>query len=210
VTETLRVFGFLGFVAFGLLAAWLERTAPGRSARTALNAFLLYTLAVSFGVGFRQFEMWPFSTWPLVAGIHGPVADNGRIVAVDRAGVEHDVDYRAWQPFVVEELQAWADSRLMRLAPADRATAAAFMVELAERGRQAARAGQAVGYFDRLWGPFTAPYFLLHPKRWTSPETAPREPLVGVRVYRESWNLDARRSSPSAVRRSLVFEYLRP
>ena len=154
--------------------------------------------------------MWPFSTWPLVAGIQGPVANHSRLVAIDRNGVEHNIDYRAWQPFVVEELQAWADKRLLRLRPEDRTRAAEFMVQLVERGRQAAIEGRTVGYFDRFWGPLAAPYFLLHPKWWSSLSTTPREPLVGIRLYRESWNLQERRTAPSAIERSLVFEYLRP
>ena len=210
MTDILRVCGIAGYVAVGLFAVWRAHAPSGAGGRGAINAFLLYTLAVSFGAGLFQREMWPFSTWPLVAGIQGPAAHHSRIVAVDRAGVEHNVDYRAWQPFVVEELQAWADKRLLRLGHEDRARAAEFMVQLAERGRQAASAGRTVGYFDRFWGPLAAPYFLLHPKRWSSPGVTPREPLVGIRVYSESWDLQQRRTAPSAVQRSLVFEYLRP
>lgn len=207
VTDVVRVCGIAGYVVLGLVAAWRARAGAG--ARAAINAFLLYTLAVSFGAGLLQHEMWPFSTWPLVAGIQGPMAQQSRLVAVDRSGVEHNVDYRAWQPFVWEELQAWADKRLPRLGREDQAQAAEFIVQLAEQGRQAALAGRTVGYFDRLWGPLTAPYFLLHPQWWSSPAQTPREPLVGIRVYRESWNLQERRTAPSAVRRSLMFEYVR-
>jgi hypothetical protein len=210
VTDILRVCGIAGYLALGLFAAWRARAPAGAGARGAINAFLLYTLAVSFGAGVLQREMWPFSTWPLVAGIQGPVAHQSRLVAIDRAGVEHNVDYRAWQPFVWEELLAWANRGLLRLGPEDRVQVAEFIVQLAERGRQAAIAGRTVGYFGRFWGPLTAPYFLLHPKWWSSPATTPREPLVGIRVYRESWNLEQRRTAPSAVQRSLVFEYLRP
>jgi hypothetical protein len=210
VTDILRVCGIAGYVALGLFASWRAHAPSRAGARPALNAFLLYTLAVGFGAGLFQREMWPFSTWPLVAGIHGPAAQHSRLVAVDRDGVEHSVDYRAWQPFVVEELQAWADRRLLRLGHDDRARAGEFLVQLAERGRRAATEGRTVGYFDRFWGPLAAPYFLLHPRRWSSPARTPREPLVGIRVYRESWDLQERRTAPSAVQRLVVFEYLRP
>ncbi len=210
MTDILRVCGIAGYVALGLFAAWRAHAPAGARGRGSINAFLLYTLTVSFAAGLFQREMWPFSTWPLVAGIQGPSANHSRLVAVDRAGVEHNVDYRAWQPFVVEELQAWAGRELLRLGPEDRTRAAEFMVQLAEQGRQDARAGRTVGYFDRLWGPLAAPYFLLHPKWWSVPGTTPPTPLVGIRLYRESWNLEQRRTDPSAVQRSLVFEYLRP
>jgi hypothetical protein len=207
--DLLRVGVFGGYVMLGLCAAWgaYARRGSGIS-RRLVNLFLVYTLIVSFGAGLLQKDFWPFSNWPLVANLHPPVVRYTRLVAVDAQGREHDVDYRAWQPFVIEELLGWADSRLVMLDAADRDRAAAFLVGLAERGReQAARSGR-VGYFDRLWGPLAAPYFLLHDKRWTSAATAPSSPLVGLRLYHERWNLEERRVNPSAKERSLVYEYL--
>ncbi len=209
MTNILRVCGIAGYVVLGLFAAWRGWAPSGAGARRAVNAFVLYTLSVSFAAGLFQREMWPFSTWPLVAGIQGPNARHSRLMVVDRTGGEHDVDYRALQPFVLEELLGWAEGRLLRLRSEDRDRGAEFIVQLAERGRQDARAGRTVGYFDRWWGPLAAPYFLLHPKWWRSPATTPMEPIVGLRLYRESWNLQERRTAPSAVQRSLVFEYLR-
>ena len=208
--DLIRVSTFLGYVAFGLVAAWQARGGRRTAARTALNAFLLYTLAVSFGAGLVQVDLWPFSTWPLVAGIHPPVAVHNRLVVIDRDGRERDVDYRAWQPFVIEELLAWADGRMLQLAPADRDRAAAFLLELAERGAARAAHGDQVGYFTRAWGPLAAPTFLLHPKLWSQPSAAPPLPLAGLRFYREKWNLDARLRNPAAVERVLMYEYRRP
>ena len=207
--DLVRIGAVSGFVLLGLMAAWAAHAWRGGAiGRRMVNVFLLYTLCLSFGAGLLQKDFWPFSNWPLVANLHPPVVRYSRLVAVDAQGREYDVDYRAWQPFVIEELLGWADSRLLPLAPPDRDQAGAFLVALAERGRQRAARGERVGYFDRLWGPFTAPYFLLHDKLWASPDTTPPVALVGVRLYHESWNLEERRVSPSVVQRSLVYEYL--
>jgi hypothetical protein len=207
--DLLRIGVFGGFVTLGLCAAWGVHAWRGTAiSRRLVNVFLIYTLIVSFGAGLLQKDCWPFSNWPLVASLHPPMVRYSRLVGVDANGREHDVDYRAWQPFVIEELLGWADSRLLPLEPAERDRAGAYLVSIVERGRQRAARGERVGYFDRYWGPFTAPYFLLHPKLWTSPEQTPAVPLVGVRFYHESWNLEERRVHPSAVQRSLVYEYL--
>jgi rRNA processing protein Gar1 len=165
---------------------------------------------VSCGAGLLQRDLWPFSNWPLVAGIQPLTAQHARLLAVDRHGREYDVDYRAWEPFPSDELIAWANRRLLELDRKDRDRAADFLVDLVERARISAREGRRVGYVDRAWGRLAAPYFLLHPEWWRSPSTTPPEPLVGVRLYHETWNLDERRANPSAVRRSLVYGYSRP
>jgi hypothetical protein len=205
--DLIRVACFFGYVAFGLFAAWRARGWPAAGARRAVNAFLLYTLAASFTAALLQKDLWPFSNWPLVAGVQEPFGRSARLVAVDRLGREHEVDYRAWQPFVSDELLAWTQRRMFDLEPADRDRAAAYLLALAESGRQAARRGERVGYFDRWWGPLAAPYFLLHPPQWTSPAAAPGEPLIGLRLYQETWLLDERRANPSAVHRFVLYEY---
>jgi hypothetical protein len=207
--DLLRIGVVGGFLMLGLYAAWRQRT-PGPAGRRALNVFLIYSLLVSFGAGLLQRDFWPFSNWPLVAGRHGPSAVYPRLVAVDVRGREHDVDYRAWQPFVHDELMAWIDGRLFELPPADRDRAAAYLVGLAEWGRVRASVGRRVGYFDRFFGPLAAPYFLLHPKRWSTPAATPPDAFNGLRLYRETWNLDERRANPAAFQRALVFEYRHP
>jgi hypothetical protein len=205
--DLVRLACITGYIALGLFAAWRAHASPGPAARRAVNAFLLYTLAAGFGAGLLQKDLWPFSNWPLVAAVHEPYVRHFRLVAVDRVGGEHDVDYRAWQPFVSDELLAWAQRPMFDLEPADRERAAEYLLTLAEAGRQAARRGERVGYFDRLWGPLAAPYFLLHPKLWSTPATTPAEPLVALRLYQETWNLDDRRKNPSAVQRTVIYEY---
>jgi hypothetical protein len=119
------------------------------------------------------------------------------------------VDYRAWQPFVSDELLAWMNGRFLQLPPADRDLAADYLVGLAARGAEKAARGEPIGYFDRFWGPLAAPYFLLHSKWWASPADVPGEPLVGLRLYHDTWNLQERRANPDAVERSIQYEYRR-
>ena len=207
--DVLRIGCIAGFVVLGLAAAWREQTSPAAH-RRAVNAFLVYTLLTSFGAGLLQRDLWPFSNWPLVAGIQRPVVQQPRLVAVDRLGTEQAVDYRAWQPFVSDELLAWADGRFFKLGPADRDKAADFLVELSEHNRQQATREKQVGSFDRFWGPLSAPYFLLHPRVWSSSATVPPQPLVGLRLYREKWNIEERARTPQSVERLLVYEYRRP
>ena len=73
--QFLPVLCFGGYVICGLFGAWRAHTSPGPAGRRAVNAFLLYTLAASFGAGLLQRDLWPFSDWPLVAGIQGPSRD---------------------------------------------------------------------------------------------------------------------------------------
>lgn len=207
--EFLRGVPFFGFLVFALVVAaagWGNVVLR----RRVINLFLGYTLAVSFAAGLLQREAWPFSTWPLVAGVHPPEAVQSRMVALDRLGRERDVDYRAWRPFVIEELLAWARGRMLTLEPRFRDQAAEHLLQLVERGMAEIRAGETPGHTYRLWGPFTAPYFLLHPVLWRTSSDLPEGPLTGLRLYQERWNLEERLRNPSAVERTLLYEYRRP
>ena len=206
----LRAAPFAAYVLLGLLVVWrTRRTTERASSRPLLSAFLLFAVLAGFGPGIVQREMWPFSNWPLVASRHGPVARHARLMVLDQAGGEHRVDSRAWQPFVSDELLAWVNGRMLALPASERDQAAEYLVSLAERGASAARRGDGVGYFDRFWGPLAAPYFLLHPPWWDTPENVPPAHLAGLRLYHDTWNLAERRISPDAVARTIVYEYRR-
>ena len=68
---------FLGFVALGLTAAYSTRGKGDR--RWLVNIFLVYTLVLGLGAGLSQREAWPFSTWPLVAGLVPPTVMQPRM-----------------------------------------------------------------------------------------------------------------------------------
>ena len=202
---------FAGFVlaALAVLAAQRRRRGP-HERRTAVNALILYTLTATIAAGITQRDLWPFSNWKLAAGRVAPHVTRMRVVAVDEAGVEHKVDYRAWQPLAFDELIPWLELIFPRLdAPAQKRVAR-HLLERAERARQRARKGRSPGYFDRFLGPLAAPYFVLHPKRWTDPAATPPRPLARLRLYNETWNLEERRRDEKKLVRVLAYEYPRP
>lgn len=200
----------LPVLGFALLGVATCLASAGVARRRLLNLFIAYTLAVSFGAGFTQRELWPFSAWPLVAGRVPPTVTYPRFLAVDRSGREHEIDHRAWAPIVFQELMGWEGRNLMRLEPAARDRAAAYLLSVLERARNHWAAGAPEHRFDRILGPFSAPFFLGHPERWIPGVRVPAEPFVALRVYRESWDVEERRRDPSKVTRVLAYEYRAP
>jgi hypothetical protein len=186
----LNVIAGLGFASF-LLGALLLRATEGRSApdvrRRRVSAFVLLFLALSFAAGLSQRDLWPFAHWPIVSLVARPYIVIPKLVAVDAGGGEHDLDFRALQPLGLDELSPWLLYYFPRLPEDGQRRAAGYILERAERSRRRAAAGGRVGDFERHLGPFTAPYFLLHPHRWTSPERTPRRPFVRLRLYHLTW-----------------------
>ncbi len=195
---------FVGYLLVGLGLVVSERRSGGSGRRTAVSLFLLYVLGAGFGAGLTQRDLWPFAAWPIKALIPFPDVGTQRVVAVDARGVEHNIDYRAWQPLGIDELTPWIIFRLPRLPPDAQDRAAAYLLGRAETARLRARG--AAGDFEGSLGPLTAPSFLLHPRIWRGPADVPAEPFVGLRVYEETWNLRERRREPQRVGRVLVFE----
>ena len=182
--------------------------APAR--QRAVTLFLLYTCGVSMMAGLSQRDLWPFSSWALMVGAAptdiGDDPQNLLLLGVDAKGQEHPIDYRAWQPLGVEELHAWLRIRFVKLPPDARDRVAGYLLGLAAAGRVAVERGRSPGYFARFLGPFTAPTHQLHPAIWNRPEEAPASPFVGLRIYREYWNLEARRRDGTQIRRVLVYQ----
>lgn len=196
---------FLGFLVAALLVALSERgwTSPRRR---FVNVFLAYAVAASFGAGLSQKDAWPFSKWPMAGGRAEAVGSNVRIVGVDADGVERGIDYRAWQPVAFDELVPWMHRTFPRLPRESQDRVVAHLLERAESARRRARAGEGAGYLDRFLGPLAAPEFDLHPRPWSSVESVPSRPFVGLRVYRETWVQEERRRDPSRVTRVLLYE----
>jgi hypothetical protein len=190
------------FLLVGLLAVLRQR---GQTRPTALlHAFLAVALLGSFAPIFTQRDNWPFSAWPLVAATAPRNVTQERILAVDAHGVEHDVDFRAWRPFDFGELFSWLQGPFQSLSLPQRQAVFAYLLERVEGTRLRAREGDLGGLG---WlGPFEAPSFVLHPRRWNDPETTPAESFVGLRLYRETWSPESRARGASPSRR-LVFEY---
>lgn len=193
----------LCFAILGVAAGLAHGRAYGR---LVLNAFIAYTLALSFAAGFKQQEVWPFSAWPLVAARAPTTITQPRVVAVDVDGKEHEIDHRAWGPIVFQELNGWHDKYFFRLEPAARERAAAYLLGVVEGNRKRWAAGKPEPYWTRYLGPLSAPLFLGHPNHWD--ERVPAKPFVGLRHYRETWDVDERLRDPSRVTRVLRYEYL--
>jgi hypothetical protein len=208
VLNLLGGLSFLGFVAMVRGVARGAR-APAAARRRRASALLLYAVAASFGAGLTQRDAWPFAKWPMAGGRADAEAQNTRLRAVDEAGAEHEIDYRAWQPIGFDELIPWAHRTLPRLpAPAQDAVAA-HLLSLAEAARARTREGGRPGVLGGWLGPLAAPCFDLHPRLWRRAADAPARPFVKLRVYRERWNQEARRREPWRVQRTLLLEFPR-
>jgi hypothetical protein len=186
--NTAAALAFAGFVLAGLLLLRPPHAAATDArARRRVSLFLLYVLLVSFGAGLSQHDLWPFAHWPIVSLFARPGLEIPEVRAVDANGLEHAVDYRALQPLGLDDLQPWLLIVFPTLKPPAQARAAAHLLALAEEARQRGRRGERVGRFERVLGPLSAPYFLLHPKRWRRPEDTPAEPFRRLRLYRVIW-----------------------
>lgn len=209
-TNIASTIGFLAFLAFGLLVAFSGRTVRVNAKRKVTNAFLAVALLVSLSAGVTQHNMWPFSSWPVLA-MPMPAATRDlptpRIVGVDAVGMEHDIDYRAWQPLSLEELISWLNLHFFQLDSEAQDRAGKYFLDRANAALQQALGSSGLPYPNRWLGPFTAPTHMLHPAIWAHAHNVPKAPFVKIRIYEESWNLEERQHEPSAVTRVLAYEY---
>ncbi len=201
---------FAGFVGLTLIVTFCREPSCKRH-RTLTNLFILYVIGATLLAAISRRDLWPFSSWALMVGAApaeiGEDPQGLRLLAVDASGVEHFVDYRSWQPLSIEELGAWLRFEFPKLTPAEQDRIGVFLLRKANAGRAAARAGNAPGYFDRYFGVLTAPHHLLHPTIWSAPEDVPQQPFVGIRLYREYWNVEERRRDPTTMRLVRVYDY---
>jgi hypothetical protein len=212
-TNIISTVCFVAFVVCGLLVAaggGLLLTEPAR--RQLTNAFLLLVLGVSFAAGLTQHNLWPFSSWPVLAyavptgGRYPPLP---RIVGFDASGKEYDIDYRAWQPLSLEELLSWVRLSFAGLDPAARDRVGRYLLERSNRAREQALSPAGLTFANRWLGPLTAPTHMLHPAIWSHPESVPHNSFIGLRIYDESWDLEERSRDPQKVTRVLTYEYRR-
>jgi hypothetical protein len=209
-TNILSAFCFMGFLTFGLLVAVWGRFLSATAKRRLINVFLLLVLLISFGAGLTQHNLWPFSSWPVLA-YPGPASGNysalPRIMGVDIDGNEYDIDYRAWQPVELEELLAWIRLHFARLDPAARDRLGAYFLSRSNLAREQALSSAGLPYPNRWFGPLTAPAHMLHPAIWSRSENVPHKPFIELRIYEEKWNPEERSRDPQKVTRVLIFDY---
>jgi hypothetical protein len=201
---------FIAFLASGMLVAVLGRFLSATALRRLTNVFLLLVLFISFGAGLTQHDLWPFSSWPVLA-YPGPASGNysalPRIMGVDIDGNEYDIDYRAWQPVEVEELLSWVRLHFPRLDPAARDRVGAYFLSRSNLAREQALSSTGLPYPNRWFGPLTAPAHMLHPAIWSHPESVPHKPFIELRIYDERWNPEERSRDPQKVTRVLIFDH---
>lgn len=205
---------YAGLVAGAAFIVLAERRDAKATLRATRSVFIAYIVAVSLAAGALQANLWPLSSWSLMTGAplrrYGENPPYLRIVAVDAEGAERAIDYRAVEPFAIEELMAWMRSSFFTLPPAAQDSAAAYLLTRVNVARERVREGKSPGTQGRLLGPLRAPFHLLHPKRWTSPATVPGTAFVGLRVYREAWDLEERAAGRSRVERTLAYSFSPP
>lgn len=197
---------FVGFVALGLAVAC-------NRSRSLTNLFIAYVVLVSFAAGLSQRDMWPFSSWTMFVGLTPPATrtiPTLRIAGLDGTGGEHDIDYRAWQPLSLEELQSWMNRDFFTMDRPAQDRVGAFFLGEANRAREQALAPSGLSYPNRLLGRFTAPTHVLHPAIWSHAGAVPPSSFVVLRIYQESWNLELRATDAARVTRVLKYEYPQP
>jgi len=205
---------FAGMALGAAALSLLERRGTRRALRAGRNLFVAYVAGASLVAGISQRDLWPVSSWSLMTG--APTREMGqdpaylRLLAVDGDGQEYPVDYRAVEPFAIEELSAWMRVAFFGLQPAERDSAAAYLLQRLNIARARVRRGAAPGRQERWLGPLRAPFHTLHPRVWTGPAAVPDAPFVGLRIYGERWDLEERAIDPTRVRRELLYQYREP
>ncbi len=191
------------FVISGLILTRRTQRLSEPRQKFRVSLFLAIACFVSLAPGLTNRDFWPFSAWPLIAGELSTSIDLPRLVALDEAGNEVAIDYRALQPFEFDELMSWMSGTFPSLDAQSKRESFAYILTLVRDGQKRMRSSNSPGYFDRYLGPVTAPYFLLHPKIWKASKY-PQQRLIGLRFYRESWKLG---EWDSTRKRVLVYEY---
>ena len=196
---------FLGFVVTVMLVAMRRGSLRSRS---AVNLLLVYALCAGLVVGLVHRDAWPFSRWLIFAYPDVPHSFV-HLRAVDRTGVEYEVDERALEPFNPLELYSWLSLRFRGLPPAQQDEAAAYLLRQAEEGRQRAIHGERIGRFDRYLGRAAAPTHFLFTRKWGEGVILPQESFVGLRLYEDSWSVEQRARNPRAFQRRLLYQFPR-
>lgn len=175
---------FLGFV---LLAHWAVLQQGRLPRQFRISLLLLYTLGISSAVGLTRRTLFPFHHWPLLSDVLPDTVLFQRLVAVDSAGAQQDVDFRAWEPMLGEDVTSWAFSPkgFFALDSASQVRVTRFWVRHLEASRREAIAGRAPGAFGRFLGPLAAPTWMPYRHIWAAPAQVPPAPFVGLR-----WILD--------------------
>lgn len=199
MSEVLRSSTFVMFLALGFLAAALRD--PGRR-RYAVDALILYVLAIHAFLALAGKDAWPFTTYPLIQKTSHGEREYRKIVlyGVDGGGSEWEVDPDAWSPVSPPVLMQWFVADYPALTGAEREESLRFLLRKAEQQRQR-RVRHLRPAKQRLLHSLAAPDWWLYRR----PEAVSAKPFVALRVYAEHFSP---RTSLSGVapRRELMAE----
>src|SRR5260370_14740376 len=149
------------FAAFVSLAA-IAALSGGKKQR--IRWFIAFSAVAIVGPGILQREAWPFWRWQLFAYRYHTTVEGVTVRAVDAAGIERDIDRRAWEPFSNLDLHTWIYLHWKDLSGEERDTAARYLLDLVNRARDDALAGRQVGVYGRYFGTLpAAPHCVLRP-----------------------------------------------
>ncbi len=201
IANVVKLIVFLAFLILGMRAA----RAAGPQRRRAIQALLLYLVALNAAVGVTQRDSWPFPTYPLVPNIYDVNAINARLdyYGVTQEGREVPIDPYVWSPIFQLGLDLWFRLHYPHLDATQKEQALAFLRDRAAEGIQQLSRGERIGW-QRVLGPLALPDWWLYvrPPRYGGT-------IRGLRVYRMEWRASERYRDPNLVKRTLVGESLR-
>ncbi len=155
---------YAGMVLAAAGVAAAECRGRHRALRGARQLLIAWVVGATLLAGVSQRDLWPLSSWSLMT--RAPRRDMGvdpvylRLLAVDDAEREYPVDYRAVEPFAIEELMAWMRSYFLKLPRAEQDSVAGFLLRRLNVARARVRAGDEPGTQERWLGPLRAPVSL--------------------------------------------------
>src|ERR1043165_8809985 len=122
---------YLGLVLLVLTVAAIHAySRTERLRRRSTNLLIAYVTGATMFAGATQINLWPFDSWSLMTG--APARRIGdsfrymRLLAVGADGREYGIDYRAVEPFAIQELMAWMRNHFLTLSPPARDSAASY------------------------------------------------------------------------------------
>jgi hypothetical protein len=193
---------FLLFLAIAGNVAWSN---PLRRKRS-VNVLLVFTIFTGLCAGFAHREMWPFSRWLVFAYPDIP-SSNLTLRAVNTDGNLYEIDVRALEPFNPVELFTWLSVSFPSLPDEQKDQAAAYLLRLAEEGRQRSIRGERIGRFDRYLGPLAAPTHFLFRKTWDGKFVQSPTSFIGIRIYQDKWDIERRHTDPSVFEHEPLYEF---
>ena len=211
IQHVIAATAYAGMVLAAAAVVAAECRGRHRALRGARQLLIAWAVGATLLAGVSQRDLWPLSSWSLMT--RAPRRDMGvepvylRLLAVDGAGQEYPVDYRAVEPFAIEELMAWMRTYFLKLPAGEQDSVAGFLLRRLNVARARVRAGAEPGTQGRWLGPLRAPFHSLHPAQWTSVSSVPTTPFVALRVYGETWDLEERAVDKTAVTRTRLYEY---